>query len=172
MYKLNAIDPSTIIEKLNGWLAGTTVNAIEKLCDEIVEKDLIPAIRPEMIREIKMHKKQGANLVILSSAIASICLRLASHLEMHEVICSEMEVVNQQYTGRPTGRFCFRDEKLNRMKQYLHHNHYACEDSYYYADSIDDLPVLHSVGHPVRVNPDKSLEKIAREHNWVIHAWD
>jgi HAD superfamily hydrolase (TIGR01490 family) len=171
LYKLNLIDPSAIIEKLNGWLAKSPVNDIETLCNEIVEKDLIPAIRPEIINEIKMHKEQGANLVILSSVIASICFRLAKHLEMHSVICSEMEVVNQHYTGRPKGEFCFRDEKLDRMNQYLHNNNYAHKDSYYYADSIDDLPVLRSVGHPVCVNPDKSLQKIAHEHNWVIHIW-
>ena len=170
--RFNLIDPSAIIEKLNGWLAKSPVNDIETLCNEIVEKDLIPAIRPEIINEIKMHKDQGANLVILSSAIASICFRLAKHLEMHSAICSELEVVNQQYTGRPIGKFCFKDEKFNRMNQYLHHHNYTCEDSYYYADSIVDLPVLQSVGHPVCVNPDKSLEKIAREHNWVIRTWN
>ena len=172
LYRLKLIDPSAIIEKLNGWLAKSPVNEIETLCTEIVEKDLIPAIRPEIINEIKMHKEQGADLVILSSAIASICFRLAKHLEMHSVICSELEIVNQQYTGRPIGRFCFRDEKLHRMNQYLHTHNYAREDSYYYADSIDDLPVLQAVGHPVCVNPDKSLEKIARVNHWIIQPWN
>jgi HAD superfamily hydrolase (TIGR01490 family) len=172
LYRLKIIHPSTIIEKLYSWLAKSSVDNIETLCNELVEKDLIPAIRPEITDEIKKHKEQGANLVILSSAIASICLPLAKHLEMHSVICSELEVVNQQYTGRPIGRFCFRDEKLNRMNQYLQNNNYAIEDSYYYADSIDDLPVLKLVGHPVCVNPDKNLEKIARELKWVIHTWD
>jgi HAD superfamily hydrolase (TIGR01490 family) len=172
LYKINLIDSSIIIDKLSGLLAKSPVNEIETLCNEIVEKDLIPAIRSKIIHEIKMHKEQGADLVMLSSAIASICFPMASHLEMHSVICSELEVVNQQYTGRPIGKFCFKEEKLDRMNRYLHFNNYAREDSYYYADSIDDLPVLQSVGHPVCVNPDKSLKKIAREHNWIIHTWD
>ncbi|MFC2137914.1 HAD family hydrolase [Bacteroidota bacterium] len=172
LYKLKLIDPSIIIKKVTGWLSKYTVSDFEILCDEIFEKDLIPAIRPEIINEIKMHKEQGANLVILSSAIASICSRLAKHLEINSVICSELEKVNQHYTGRPIGEFCFRDEKLNRMKHYLQNINYTLEDSYYYGDSIDDLPVLRSVGYPICVNPDKSLEKIARENNWVIHKWD
>lgn len=171
LYKLNLISPLAIIEKLNGWLAETPVDDIELLSNEIVEKDLIPAIRPEIVQEISMHREQGADLVILSSVIASICIQLARYLKMHSVICSEMEVVNQHYNGQPLGRFCFRDEKLARMNRYLHIKEYTCEDSYYYADSIDDLPVLQSVGHPVCVNPDKRLEKIARKNNWVIHSW-
>jgi HAD superfamily hydrolase (TIGR01490 family) len=172
LYKLNLIDPSTIIEKLSSWLAKSAVNDIESLCLEMVEKDLIPAVRPEIMNAIKMHKEQGAKLVILSSAITSICYRLAEHLGMDSVICSELEVVNQQYTGSPVGKFCFRDEKLNRMNQYLHTNNYSLEDAYYYADSIDDLAVLRSVGHPVCVNPDKSLERIARERQWAIYTWE
>ena len=91
---------------------------------------------------------------------------------MHTVICSEPELVNQHYSGRPETGFCFRDEKLNRMNQYLQLNHFTLHDAWYYADSIDDLPVLQSVGHAICVNPDKQLEKIARKQNWVIHTWD
>jgi HAD superfamily hydrolase (TIGR01490 family) len=171
LYKCNLADPSAIIEKLNGWLAKAPVKSIESLCNEIVEKDLIPAIRPEIIHEIKMHKSQGADLVILSSVIAPVCARMANYLEMNSVICSEMEIVDQRYTGRPVGEFCFRNEKLNRMNQYLHFNNYTHEHTFYYADSIDDLPVLKSVGHPVCVNPEKRLKKIARKNNWVIHSW-
>jgi len=171
LYKLNVMEPLVIIDKLNGWLAKAPVKDIETLCNEIVEKDLIPAIRPEIINEIRIHKEQGAELVILSSVIDPIGVRLAKHLEIRSVICSEMEVVNQQYTGRPIGRFCFRDEKLNRLNQYLHTHNYTLEGVYYYADSIDDLPVLQAVGHPVCINPDKSLEKIARKQNWVIRTW-
>jgi HAD superfamily hydrolase (TIGR01490 family) len=171
LYRLKIIDPLTVIEKLYSWLTRSSVEAVETLCAEIVEKDLIPAIRPEIINEIKMHREQGADLVILSSAIASICFRLAKHLEMHSVICTELEIVNQQYTGQTTGRFCFRDEKLDRMNRYLNAHHYTGEDSYYYGDSIDDVKVLQAVGHPVCVNPDKRLKKTARVNHWIIQPW-
>jgi len=171
MYKLKLIDSSAIIIKLGRWLAKSKVSDIETLCNEIVEKDLIPAIHPEIIDEIKKHKEQGAHLVILSSALDSICSPIAKHLGMNTVICSELEVVNQYYTGRPVGKYCLKEEKVHRMNLYLQSNNYTREDSYYYGDSIDDLPVLKSVGHPVCINPDKNLEKIAREKDWVIHTW-
>ena len=172
LYRFHLTDPLRIIEKMSKWLAGATPSDIEVLCNEIAEKDLIPAIHPEILAEISMHRKQGARLVILSSAIESICSRMAKQLDMHSVICSELEVVNQHYSGQPKGRFCFKDEKLNRMNEYLHANNFTLEDSWYFADSIDDLPVLQAVGHAVCINPDKSLEKIAREHKWVIHKWE
>jgi HAD superfamily hydrolase (TIGR01490 family) len=170
-YKVHLADPLKIIEKISGWLAGATINDIENLCSEIVEKDLIPAIRQEIVSEIRMHKAEGAHLVILSSAIASICQPIAKHLEMHAVICSELEVDGQHYTGRTNAGFCFKDEKLNRMNQYLKANNLTAEDSWYYADSTDDIPVWQAVGHAVCINPDRRLEKIARENKWVIHKW-
>lgn len=172
LYKFHLTDPLKIIEKLNKWLANASINEIETLCAEIVEKDLIPAIHPEIITEIRKHKEQGAHLVILSSAINSICFRIAQHLEMHSVISSELEVLNQHYTGRPKGRFCFRNEKLNRINQYLQTTNFTLEDSWYFADSIDDLTVLQAVGHAICINPDARLEKIACKNNWVIHKWD
>jgi HAD superfamily hydrolase (TIGR01490 family) len=117
-----------------------------------------------------MHRENGANLVILSSALTAICSPVAKHLEMHSVICSELEIENQHFTGKPMGKFCLKDEKLLRMNQYLLANNYTNEDSYYYGDSIDDLPVLSSVGHPVCVNPDSRLKKIAIERNWAIQS--
>ena len=171
LYKLHLLDPLKIIEKLSSWLAQSTVNDLENLCKEVVEKDLIPAIRRDIIMEIKMHKVQGAQLVILSSALSSICLPMAKHLDMDAVICSELEVVNQHFTGRTKAGFCFKHEKLNRMNQYLFANNFSAEDSFYYADSIDDLPVLQSVGHAICISPDKRLEKIAEQRNWIIHKW-
>lgn len=172
LYRFHLIDPLKIINKFSRWLVKSTVSDFEYLCDELVEKDLVPAIRPEIIDEIKIHSVKGANLVILSSAISSICSRLAKHLDINTVICSELEEVDQHYTGRFIGKFCYKDEKLRRMNQYLQNTNCTKEDSYYYGDSIDDLPVLQSVGYPICVNPDRSLKKIAIKRNWAIHKWD
>ncbi len=170
LYKAHILDPLTLIERFGGWLAQSKVSDIENLCRELVEKELTPALRPQMIREIKFHREQGAEVVMLSSAIYPVANLLSAYLEMHAVICSELEVLDQRYTGRPVGRFCFREEKLIRMKQYLQRNQYTLENSYYYADSMDDLPVLQSVGHPVCVHPDRGLKKTARDHHWPVLA--
>lgn len=172
LHQLNLIDSLKIIEKFTVWLAKYPVKDVENLCAETVEKDLIPAIRPQIIEEINKHKKQGAEIVMLSSAITQICSPLAKQLAMNTVICSELETKNQNFTGLPLGRFCLKEEKLKRLKVFLQTNKYTGEDLYYYGDSIDDLPVLQSVKHPVCVNPDKRLGKIARKQNWEIHNWD
>ncbi len=42
--------------------------------------------------------------------------------------------------------------------------------SYAYSDSVSDLPMLEAVGHPVAVNPDGALGRIARERGWERDA--
>ncbi|MBN1927538.1 MAG: haloacid dehalogenase-like hydrolase, partial [Prolixibacteraceae bacterium] len=75
------------------------------------------------------------------------------------------------FTGRPIGKFCFRDEKLIRLTEYCHEKNYALQDVYYYADSIDDAPVFLKIGHPVCVSPDKKLSKLAFRNGWPVHQW-
>jgi phosphoserine phosphatase len=74
-------------------------------------------------------------------------------------------------TGRPAGRLCYGDEKLNRLNGYCISNNTDQSAIWYYSDSISDLPVLSAVGKPVCVNPDRALKKEALKRGWKILLW-
>ena len=42
----------------------------------------------------------------------------------------------------------------------------SLKHSWFYSDSIDDLPLLRKVGNPVAVNPSEKLAAYADEHDW------
>ena len=42
------------------------------------------------------------------------------------------------------------------------------EDSYFYSDSFNDIPLLKKVAHPVAVNPDSKLKDYATAAGWRI----
>ena len=44
--------------------------------------------------------------------------------------------------------------------------------SFAYSDSESDLPMLRAVGHPVVVNPDPELARIAAEEGWEVLRLD
>ena len=168
--KLQLLDPLKIIELFPARLLNYPVKEFERLCAEMVEEDLLKHIWPQMIEEIEMHKKQGAKLVMLSATISLICTPIAKHLGFDEVICSELATKDGMFSGKTVRKLCFREEKLVRLNEYFDSvNHFKKEDCYYYGDSIDDLPVLESVGFPVCVNPDKRLARIADDNNWMVH---
>jgi HAD superfamily hydrolase (TIGR01490 family) len=171
LYKYNLRDTLKIIDKMVKWFAGVSEKTIVELSEEILNKYLLESIRWEIWSELKLHKERNAETVILSSSIFPICRAIANHLEMDNVICSNLEVVDGFYTGIPEGHICFGDEKLNRLKEYCKIKNSSPEDAWYYADSISDLSALNGVGHPVCINPDKKLEKIAIKKGWVISIW-
>jgi hypothetical protein len=76
------------------------------------------------------------------------------------------------YTGRPEGPFTYRDGKAQAIRERAAEEGIDLAESYAYSDSESDLPMLRVVGHPVAVNPDAELERIAREEGWRIMRFD
>lgn len=171
LYKFNLRDTNLIITNMGGWLKGIPAADIEQLSQEVFDKYLRNSIRPEIIKEIDLHKNQNARTVILSSAISFVCKPVAVHLGIDDLICTTMETEAGILTGRPVGNFCFEDEKRIRLLSYCEKYHCDNADAWYYADSIADLPVLEVVGHPLCVSPDRKLERIANTRRWNIHYW-
>lgn len=171
LYRLKLNDSLKIIQKMGSWAKGIHVEEFNKMVEGISKTIIIGAIRPEIIEEIRIHKEHNAEIAILSSAVTAICSPLADFLGIDHVLCSELESVNGRFTGRPVGRFCFGDEKLVRLKEYCSSNNQSIHNAFYYADSIDDLPVLECVGHPVCITPDKKLTEVASSKGWIIHQW-
>ncbi len=168
LYKFHLRDTARIIAGMGKWLKGLTVNEVSALSELIVTNHLLHAIRPELVSEIKFHKEKNAEVVILSSVIVQICKSLGSHLGVDNQICTTMEVVDGVFTGLPSGKFCFDDEKRVRLIEYCKNNNYDPAESYYYGDSIADFPALEVVGHPVCVYPDRKLATIAGKRKWRI----
>jgi HAD superfamily hydrolase (TIGR01490 family) len=168
LYKFHLRDTSTIISAMGNWLKGLTINEVNLLSEQIVKTHLMDAVRPEIFSEIKYHKSNNAEVVILSSVIYQICKPLGSYLGVDNQICTTMEVIDGVFTGLPDRKFCFDDEKRIRLTEYCEIRHYYLGESYYYGDSIADLPALEVVGHPVCVSPDRKLERIARKRGWKI----
>jgi len=171
LYRFKLKNALEIIHKMGGWVAGIHVDEFNIMVEGLNKTTIIRAIRPEIIEEIRKHKENNAEIAILSSAVEAICFPLAEFLGIDHVLCSELESVGGRFTGNPVGRFCFGDEKLVRLKEFCSSGNHSVHDAFYYADSIDDLPVLNYVGHPVCVTPDKKLIKFATVRGWTIHQW-
>lgn len=168
LYKFNLRDTAVIISGMGKWLKGLTVAQVTELCERVVYKHLIGTIRSGISSEIKFHRDQNAEIVILSSAIMEMCRPLAAYIGADNSVCTVMEVVNGVLTGFPETKFCFEDEKRVRLLEYCESGNYDLKEAFYYGDSISDVPALEVVGHPVCVAPDRKLSAIAREKGWRI----
>jgi HAD superfamily hydrolase (TIGR01490 family) len=168
LYKFELMDTLRIIDSMAGWLKGVSETELEVLTKEIFETHIKMSIRPEMKEEIIWHKKNGNEVIILSSAIAAVCKPVAEYLEIDRVICSGLEIENGIFTGHSSGLFCFGQEKARRLIEFCKARNISTSITWYYGDSIADLPVLLASGNPVCVYPDKKLLKEAKKRNWRV----
>jgi len=171
LYKLSLRDTSRIISGMARWLKGMSSDQLNILTEDSVSRYLINAIRPQIYPELKFHRDNGAEVVILSSAIIEICRPIGYHLGIDNFICTILEAVDGILTGLPEEKFCFEDEKSVRLNKYCDERDYKLSEAYYYGDSIADLPALEIVGNPVCISPDRKLRQIAQRRMWRINKW-
>jgi len=171
LYRLGILSAEAAIARWLQWYRGVTAEMMQPTalyCAREVKK----VIRNDARREIKFHQDNGARTVILSASTAFFCDQIKTELQMDDVICTELEIINDRFSGKIKGKYCYGSEKLMRARQYCKDKGLKMEDAYYYGDSLADLPVLESVGIPVCVTPDKKLKKIALKRGWNIKNWE
>ena len=100
-------------------------------------------------------------------------MMLARVLALDGAIGSQFsEVRDGVYTGRPAGLFIYRSEKALAISQLAEREGIDLAASYAYSDSESDLPMLRLVGHPVAVNPDRELARVAGDQGWEVLRFD
>jgi phosphoserine phosphatase len=89
---------------------------------------------------------------------------------IENLIATDIEEEAGVFTGKPRGTPCFREGKIENLRGWLAARGERLEDyeSWFYSDSLNDLPLLELVDHPVAVDPDATLAAQARERGWPV----
>lgn len=140
---------------------------LTSLNDDMLPR-LLDSVRPETRRVVERHHEAGRDTYIVSASPVEIVDPLASALGMTGAVATESEVIDGHYTGRLLSEFCYGPGKVDRVRRLAEERGYDLRLCYAYSDSKSDLPLLELVGHPVAVNPDSVLRKVARSRNWPI----
>ncbi len=171
MHRIGIIHSDAIIRKWVARFSGWSERSMEDMSNDWFSTMVKPAIRSEAVDSINWHNKNGAQTVILSAATRFICEPVQHTLQMHDIICTELDIRNGFFTGKITGEYNHGVEKLKRANEFCNANGYDLQSAYYYADSISDLPVLEKVKHPGCVTPDRLLRNVAKKRGWEILDW-
>ena len=141
---------------------------LETVRRHFIEEIVSPHILPSGLDLIESHRKKGHYLLLITATLEFITAPIAELLGIPHLIAPVPESINGIYTGKLAGVPSFREGKLIRLNQWLDKNLYSLEESYFYTDSFNDLPLLEAVGIPVVVDPDDKLLAVARERDWQI----
>jgi HAD superfamily hydrolase (TIGR01490 family) len=164
----NDEDTHALRDRISQSLAGTRVRDMQRLGADVLA-GILPRIYPQMLALAHEHQDAGRRVYIVTAASQELAEILATVLALDGGIGSQFsEVVDGVYTGRPTGLFIYRSDKAKAIEQLAAREGIDLGASYAYSDSESDLPMLRAVGHPVAVNPDPELGRIARSEGWEI----
>ena len=152
-------------------IAGTRVRDLERLGHEVLA-GVLPRVYPEVLKEAYEHQDAGRRVFIVTAASQEMADLMAHVLFFDGGIGTRSEVKDGVYTGRPDGPFTYREGKAEAIRERAAEEGIDLAESYSYSDSESDLPMLRAVGHPVVVNPDAELQRIAREEGWRIMRFD
>jgi HAD superfamily hydrolase (TIGR01490 family) len=151
---------------------GTSARQIARLAPEVLV-GVLPRIYPEMLQEVYAHQDAGRPTFIVSAAGDELVQLLARILYMDGGIGTAYEVTDEGFfTGELGGPFIYGEGKVEAMRAFAAEHDIDLASSYAYSDSVSDLPMLRAVGHPVVVNPDEELERIARDQSWRVMRFE
>ncbi|MGH6640492.1 MAG: HAD family hydrolase [Polaromonas sp.] len=167
-YKAGTVGLQEFADFYVGTLAGKTAQEWEPLRQEFLADWIVPRVTPAAAALVDQHLQAG-DLVIMTTATNRFLTELtAIYLDIEHLIATEPELQNARFTGSTTGILNMREGKVERLHEWMKARGLRLKDckSTAYSDSINDLPLLEAVQHPVTVNADAKLAAIAAQRGW------
>ena len=150
-------------ELVKGWEVETVRQIVAETLDEIVD----PMVYEEAVDLIEEHKEAGRDVIIISSSGTEVVEPIGERLGADRAIGTQVAVADGRYTGEILF-YAYGEGKADAIRALAEENAYDLAECYAYSDSMTDLPMLEIVGHPVCVNPDAPLRRLARERDWPV----
>ena len=136
--------------------------------NEFMRRKIRPMILPKAPQLIAKHA--DALTAIVTATNRFITRPIADELGVRDLIATDIEEMDGVFTGKPRGTPTFREGKIQRVDEWLAAKGRKLADfeSWFYSDSLNDLPLLERVTHPIAVDPDATLRAHAQERQWPI----
>ncbi|AEF24232.1 MULTISPECIES: HAD family hydrolase [Pseudomonas] len=135
---------------------------------EFMAECIEPIILPKALALLDKHRAAGDKLVIITATNRFVTAPIAARLGVDTLLATECEMVDGRYTGRTTDVPCFKEGKVTRLNRWMQENGYTLDGASFYSDSMNDLPLLEQVAHPVAVDPDPNLLAEAQKRGWPV----
>ncbi len=147
--------------------AGWPVEQVRSIVNETLHDLIDPLVYDEAVSLIEEHHAAGREVVIVSSSGEEVVTPIAGMVGADQAIATRMVVENGCYTG-DIAFYAYGVHKAEAITALAAERGWDLADCWAYSDSLTDLPMLEAVGHPVAVNPDKALRRLADERGWLV----
>lgn len=159
---------TAVLRVITGWEQDQVVQIVEDTLESVIE----PIVFSEALELIEWHRGQGHRVFIVSASPEEIVAPLARYLGVDEAIATRARLdADGRYTGE-VEFYSYGPGKVEAMERVAARDGLDLAECWAYSDSITDEPMLSAVGHPVAVNPDRDLARVARANGWEVRRFD
>jgi HAD superfamily hydrolase (TIGR01490 family) len=148
-------------------LRGLPVELMREIAADAWEPVLKPLVYREALDLASDHAARGERVFIASAALQEVVEEVSSQLGLDGAIASRAETRDGVFTGRLERRL-YGQAKADALVELAATEDLDLASSTAYSDSHSDTPFLEAVGHPVVVNPDRVLRRVAQERGWPV----
>jgi HAD superfamily hydrolase (TIGR01490 family) len=138
---------------------------------QFMSENVMPMVTQAARDLVQRHREAGDVCVIITATNSFVTAPIAREFGIEHLIATEPEHIDGEFTGRVADVPCFREGKITRLTNWLSSRGWTLasfESSTFYSDSLNDLPLMCKVTHPVAANPDETLRAHAAAHGWDI----
>lgn len=156
---------------LYGNYRGFSVAELERRARIHAETFLQPRLFPGAQAQVRLHQERGDAIVLVTGSLRKVVAPLAARLGASELLAPDMEECDGRMTGRLVDGPIAHARKAAAVVECVTRRGLDPSACWAYADSMDDVPMLGSVGHAGVVNPNPRLARLAVARGWDILRW-
>jgi HAD superfamily hydrolase (TIGR01490 family) len=170
-YNAGELTAEQAAEFMLGLLAAHPPHLLAAWHEEFMQQVIRPAMTQRAIELVQQHLAAGDLCAVVTATNSFVTAPIARAFGVPTLIATDPEYIAGRYTGKILGTPSFKQGKVVRVNHWLAGQRQRLEDfdkSYFYSDSINDLPLLEVVTHPVVTNPSESLLAVAQQRDWPV----
>lgn len=141
---------------------------LEEWRKRFIEEKIKPIMLTKAIDLINDHRNKNHELLIITATNRFITELIAKEFKIESLIACEPEMIDGQYTGKVSGTPSFNEGKVTRLYEWLEKRGQELEESWFYSDSHNDIPLLKKVDHAIAVDADEILIDEAKKQGWPV----
>ena len=165
-YKAGSLD---IYEFLKFSLKPLSEHPMQQLIDwrESFFKQMIePIMLDKAHLLLNQHRSKGNTILVITATNSFVTQPVAKAYGIENLIATDPECIDNRFTGGVSGTPTFQQGKVIRLNQWLDETGQSFDETWFYSDSHNDLPLLEKVDHPVVVDGDDELTEISKQRGW------
>lgn len=167
-YKFGMLDLERTLGESMRFVAGKDEESVRHDCQAWFARDVRPLVYPQMAGLAAAHRRAGHVTALVTSATRYLAEPLAAELGIAHVLVTQLVVREGRFTGEAVRPVCYGPGKVHWARALAEQEGVDLDASYFYTDSITDLPLLEAVGQPRIVHPDPPLRRLALRRGWPI----